>query len=54
MIGIVTRTDVLAAYQGRWEQERAEVAAPQLYAMQALAEHPFFGKVVPRLLGAVR
>ena len=29
VIGIVTRTDVLAAYQGRWEQEQAETAAPQ-------------------------
>jgi tRNA nucleotidyltransferase (CCA-adding enzyme) len=45
VIGIVTRTDVLAAYQGRWEQEEAEVAAPQLYTMQALAEHPFFGRL---------
>ncbi len=45
LVGIVTRTDVLAAYQGRWEQERAEVAAPQIYTMQALAEHPFFGRL---------
>jgi tRNA nucleotidyltransferase (CCA-adding enzyme) len=45
LVGIVTRTDVLAAYQGRWEEERAEVAAPQLYTMQALAEHPFFGRL---------
>jgi tRNA nucleotidyltransferase (CCA-adding enzyme) len=43
VIGIVTRTDVLAAYQGRWEQDQAVVAAPQFYTMQALAEHPFFG-----------
>ena len=45
LVGIVTRTDVLAAYQGRWEQEQAEVAAPQFYTMQALAEHPFFGRL---------
>jgi tRNA nucleotidyltransferase (CCA-adding enzyme) len=45
LIGIVTRTDVLGAYQGRWEQEQAEVAAPQLYTMQALADHPFFGRL---------
>ena len=45
VIGIVTGTDVLAAYQGRWEQEQAEIAGPQLYAMQALSEHPFFGRL---------
>jgi len=45
LVGIVTRTDVLAAYQGRWEEERAEVATPQFYTMQALAEHPFFGRL---------
>ncbi len=43
VIGIVTRTDVLAAHQGRWEQEQADMAVPHLYTMQALAEHPFFG-----------
>jgi tRNA nucleotidyltransferase (CCA-adding enzyme) len=45
VLGIVTRTDVLAAYQGRWEEEQSEVAAPQLYSLQALAEHPFFGRL---------
>ena len=45
MIGIVTSTDILAAHQGRWEQEQAETAGPQLYAMQALSEHPLFGKL---------
>jgi tRNA nucleotidyltransferase (CCA-adding enzyme) len=45
VIGIVTRTDVLAAYQGSWEQEEAEIPSPQLYSMQALAEHPFFGRL---------
>jgi tRNA nucleotidyltransferase (CCA-adding enzyme) len=45
VLGIVTRTDVLAAYQGRWEREQAEAAAPQLYTLQALAEHPFFGRL---------
>jgi tRNA nucleotidyltransferase (CCA-adding enzyme) len=45
VIGIVTRTDVLAAYQGRWEQEQVETAGPQLYAMHALSEHPFFGRL---------
>jgi len=29
VIGIATRTDVLAAYQGRWEQEQAETAEPR-------------------------
>jgi tRNA nucleotidyltransferase (CCA-adding enzyme) len=43
VIGIATRTDVLAAYHGRWEQEQAEATAPQVYAVQALAEHSFFG-----------
>lgn len=43
VIGIATRTDVLAAYHGRWEQERAEVVSPQVYAVQALTEHSFFG-----------
>jgi tRNA nucleotidyltransferase (CCA-adding enzyme) len=45
VIGIATRTDVLAAYQGRWEQEQAETAEPQVYTMQALADHPFFGRL---------
>ena len=45
VVGIVTRTDVLAAYHGRWEEEQSEMAAPQLYAMQALADHPFFGRL---------
>jgi len=45
VIGIVTRTDVLAAYQGRWEQEQLETSGPQLYSMQTLAEHPFFGRL---------
>ena len=29
VIGIATRTDVLAAYQGRWEQEQAEAPSPR-------------------------
>jgi tRNA nucleotidyltransferase (CCA-adding enzyme) len=45
VVGIVTRTDVLAAYHGRWEEEASEIAAPQLYAIQALADHPFFGRL---------
>ncbi len=45
VIGIATRTDVLAAYQGRWEQEQSETAEPQVYTMQALADHPFFGRL---------
>jgi tRNA nucleotidyltransferase (CCA-adding enzyme) len=45
VIGIATRTDVLAAYQGRWEQEQSQAAQPQVYAIQALADHPFFGKL---------
>lgn len=43
VIGIATRTDVLAAYHGRWEQEQEEASAPQVYAVQALTEHSFFG-----------
>ncbi len=43
VIGIATRTDVLAAYQGRWEQEEAQAAEVHVYTMQALADHPFFG-----------
>lgn len=45
VLGIVTRTDVLAAYQGRWEQEQRQAAQPQVYAIQALADHPFFGRL---------
>jgi tRNA nucleotidyltransferase (CCA-adding enzyme) len=45
VIGIATRTDVLAAYQGRWEQDQAETAEPQVYTMRALADHPFFGRL---------
>ena len=45
VLGIVTRTDVLAAYQGRWEQEQNEAAPPQVFAIQALADHPFFGQL---------
>ena len=45
VLGIVTRTDVLAAYQGRWEQEQNEATQPQVFAIQALAEHPFFGQL---------
>ncbi len=45
VVGIVTRTDVLAAYQGRWEREKAEVGAPQVHTMQALLDHPVFGKL---------
>ena len=43
VIGIATRTDVLAAYQGHWEQEQAQTAEPQVFALQTLADHPFFG-----------
>ncbi|MFH0915024.1 MAG: CBS domain-containing protein [bacterium] len=45
VIGIATRTDVLAAHQGRWEQEQAEAAEPHVYTMQTLADHPFFGRL---------
>ncbi len=45
VVGIVTRTDVLAAYHGRWEEERAETPVPQLYTMRTLAEHPFSGRL---------
>ncbi|MCX8032812.1 MAG: CBS domain-containing protein [Thermoleophilia bacterium] len=45
VIGIATRTDVLAAYQGRWEQERAEVSGPHIYVAEALTEHPVFGQL---------
>ena len=45
VIGIATRTDVLAAFQGRWEQEQSQTPEPQVYAIQALADHPFFGRL---------
>ncbi len=45
VIGIATRTDVLAAYQGRWEQEQAQAIEPQVFALQTLADHPFFGSL---------
>jgi len=45
VIGIATRTDVLAAYQGRWEQDQAEREEPQVFTMQDLADHPFFGRL---------
>jgi tRNA nucleotidyltransferase (CCA-adding enzyme) len=47
VMGIVTRTDVLGAYQGRWEKEQAEphAPAPQVHALEALADHPFFGRL---------
>ncbi len=45
VIGIATRTDVLGAYQGHWEKEQAEAPAPRVYAMEALVEHPFFGRL---------
>ena len=45
VIGIATRTDVLAAYQGRWERGSVELAEPQVYTLQALADHPFFGRL---------
>src|SRR5690606_32189025 len=45
VVGIATRTDVLAAYQGRWEQESAIAPPPQVYTMGALADHPFFGRL---------
>ena len=47
VLGIATRTDVLAAYQGHWEKEHEQghAPAPQVYALEALAEHPFFGQL---------
>jgi tRNA nucleotidyltransferase (CCA-adding enzyme) len=45
VVGIATRTDVLAAYQGRWEKDQVEAPAPRVYAMEALVEHPFFGRL---------
>ncbi|HLA83141.1 MAG TPA: CBS domain-containing protein, partial [Thermoleophilia bacterium] len=45
VVGIVTRTDVLAAYQGRWEQDQALLAEPPVYTMAELADHPFFGRL---------
>jgi tRNA nucleotidyltransferase (CCA-adding enzyme) len=43
VVGIVTRTDVLAAYQGQWEKQQAPAESPQVYALEALVQHPFFG-----------
>jgi len=47
VIGIATRTDVLAAYQGEWEkqQPQAELTRPQVYAVDALTEHRAFGRL---------
>lgn len=45
VVGIVTRTDVLAAYQGRWEQEQRLGDQPQVCTMAELADHPFFGRL---------
>jgi tRNA nucleotidyltransferase (CCA-adding enzyme) len=45
VIGIATRTDVLAAYQGRWEQEQSQAPEPQVLAIEALADHAFFGRL---------
>jgi len=45
VVGIATRTDVLAAYQGHWEHEEAKLPEPQVYTLQALADHPFFGRL---------
>ena len=45
VVGIATRTDVLAAYQGQWEKEQAHPASPQLYVVDSLLEHPSFGTI---------
>ena len=45
VLGIVTRTDVLAAYQGQWEKEQSPADRPQVFALEALARHPFFGRL---------
>ncbi|MBC7294131.1 MAG: CBS domain-containing protein, partial [Thermoleophilia bacterium] len=45
VVGIVTRTDVLAAYQGRWERDAGAGAGPQVYTLETLGEHPFFGRL---------
>jgi tRNA nucleotidyltransferase (CCA-adding enzyme) len=45
VVGIVTRTDVLAAYQGRWEEHQAMLPETPSYSMAEPAEHPFFGRL---------
>ncbi len=45
VIGIATRTDVLAAYQGRWEQERRLYTEPNICTLAELPNHPFFGRL---------
>ena len=40
VVGIVTRTDVLAAYQGQWEKEQAPAESPQVFALEALSAAP--------------
>lgn len=45
VVGIVTRTDVLAAYQGRWESDGALAEMPPTYTMAELGDHPFFGRL---------
>ena len=43
-VGIVTRTDVLAAYQGRWEEEPLPLEV-QACPVQPLADLPYLGKI---------
>jgi len=43
VLGIVTRTDVLAAYQGQWERERSEDSERPFCSLESLGDHPFFG-----------
>ena len=45
---------MLAAYQGRWEQEQDEATPPQVYAIQALGRSPVLRAAVQGLLGAFR
>jgi tRNA nucleotidyltransferase (CCA-adding enzyme) len=45
VVGIATRTDVLAAYQGQWEREQVPTESPQVFALEALTSHPFFGRL---------
>jgi len=45
VVGIATRTDVLAAYQGQWEKEQPHAGAPQVYVVDSLVEHASFGGI---------
>ena len=54
VVGIATRTDVLAAYQGRWEQEQRLATEPQVCTLAELGRTPLLRTPLPGLFGALR